>query len=175
MGQSQRIDAIRKQRERLSAVPARPRALTPTSTGALYAGCECRSCRRFRLVAFVVAGGDPTSLLAAFPCLRKERGERHASSVLLGPASIRRARRRVRVAERFSARKPPSRLHAGARRARAEHRGRWALHPEALGTHMHAARGERTDGRPVLVANASEWTARRHVGDRKATSRRATP
>jgi serine/threonine-protein kinase len=93
--------------------------------------------------------------------LRKERGERHASSVLLGAGidpqsldaesawlSASRARRALRV---FAQELGETSL---------EHRGRWALHPEALGTHMRMLRAAKspTDAYRFLVANASEWT-----------------
>jgi hypothetical protein len=93
--------------------------------------------------------------------LKKERGERHASSVLLGAGidpqsldaesawlSASRARRALRVFMQ----------ELGERAL--EHRGRWALHPEALGTHMRMLRAAKgpDDAYRFLVANASEWT-----------------
>ncbi len=93
--------------------------------------------------------------------LRKERGERHASSVLLSAGidpqtldaesawlSVSRARRALRV---FAQELGESAL---------EHRGRFALHPEALGTHMRMLRSAKNpiDAYRFLVANASEWT-----------------
>ncbi len=93
--------------------------------------------------------------------LRKERGERHASSVLMSAGidpqsldaetawlSVSRARRALRV---FAQELGESAL---------DHRGRWALHPEALGTHMRMLRGAKSpiDAYRFLVANASEWT-----------------
>jgi serine/threonine-protein kinase len=93
--------------------------------------------------------------------LRKERGERHASSVLLSAGidpqtldaesawlSMSRARRALRV---FAQELGESAL---------EHRGRFALHPEALGTHMRMLRTAKSplDAFRFLVANASEWT-----------------
>ncbi|HEX4515973.1 MAG TPA: serine/threonine-protein kinase [Polyangiaceae bacterium] len=93
--------------------------------------------------------------------LRKERGERHASSVLLGAGidpqsldaesawlSASRARRALRVFAQ----------ELGERAL--EHRERWALHPETLGTHMRMLRAAKgpEDAYRFLVANASEWT-----------------
>ncbi len=93
--------------------------------------------------------------------LRKERGERHASSVLLtagiDPQSLdaesawlsaSRASRALRV---FAQELGEQAI---------EHRGRWAVHPEALGTHMRMLRAAKSpiDAYRFLVANASEQT-----------------
>jgi hypothetical protein len=93
--------------------------------------------------------------------LRKERGERHAASVLVAAGvdpqaldsetawlSVSRARRALRV---FA-------LELGEHAL--EHRGRWALHPEALGTHMRLLRAAKApiDAYRFLCANSSEWT-----------------
>ncbi len=93
--------------------------------------------------------------------LRKERGERHASAVLLTAGvdpqaldsesawlSASRARRALRVFAQ----------ELGERSL--EHRGSWALHPEALGTHMRMLRAAKTprDAYQFLAANGSEWT-----------------
>ena len=93
--------------------------------------------------------------------LRKERGERHASSVLLAAGidpqsldaesawlSASRASRALRV---FAQELGESAI---------EHRGRWAVHPAALGTHMRMLRTAKTpvDAYRFLVANASEQT-----------------
>ncbi len=93
--------------------------------------------------------------------LRKERGERHASSVLLTAGidpdqldnetawlSASRARRALRVFAQ----------ELGERAL--EHRGRWAVHAEALGTHMRLLRSAKSpiDAYRFLAANASEQT-----------------
>ena len=93
--------------------------------------------------------------------LRKERGERHASSVLLTAGidpqsldsetawlSVSRARRALRVFAQ----------ELGERAL--ENRGRWALHPEALGTHMRMLRSAKTplEAYRFVAANGAEWT-----------------
>jgi serine/threonine-protein kinase len=111
--------------------------------------------------------------------LRKERGERHASSVLLSAGidpqsldaetawlSASRATRALRV---FAHELGESAI---------EHRGRWAVHPEALGTHMRMLRTAKSpsDAYQFLVANASEqtrvgtWEIEERPPSRKATS-----
>ena len=93
--------------------------------------------------------------------LRKERGERYATSVLLAAGidpvaldaesawlSANRARRALRVFAQELGEQAIVR------------RGRWALHPEALGTHMRMLRGAKApiDAYRFLAANASEQT-----------------
>ena len=93
--------------------------------------------------------------------LRKQRGERHAGSVLVAAGidpqaldvesawlSASKAGRALRVFEQELGEQALLQ------------RGRWALHPEALGAHMRMLRSSRSpaDAYRFLVANASEQT-----------------